>query len=401
MVMLCKSVRVIHGANDGTFDVAGSSVAKVRESLVDAFNLSTATVALVNGMVVPLNYRLSNNDTLEFFQRYGVKGSGKEAVAANEAYWPAHPLAELFPRMTAEERADLKKDIKERVERGLDPLEHPIILYGLQIIDGRHRAEVWKELADEGACNGFFRTKKPPTQSMKEGQGVVEAWMRAKSANMIHRQMLADQKAAVFLRAVDEIPELKAVIETIKDANEQRKKEGKRLGADDQRVSTNKAIADSAGVGETTVKGVKNVKENAPEKFEEIVQGKKTVKQAKQEIKDEKKQEFLAKNGLEQKDEVQVAGCSVKDTATEPIKVGDVLYTFDLTKPSIFRFTVSCINLDEYLSESDQSFSLDLTFYRTQKDAEAAWKSQLKEKIAELKKQLQDGPEICDCDSGA
>ena len=61
-----KLVKVIHGANDGVFDLAGSKVATVRASLVDAFNIPGDALAFVNGEQVDANYNLSENDTLEF-----------------------------------------------------------------------------------------------------------------------------------------------------------------------------------------------------------------------------------------------------------------------------------------------------------------------------------------------
>jgi hypothetical protein len=39
-----------------------------------------------------------------------------------------HPIALLFPEMTPEEYADLKKDMQERKEKGLPPLEHSLLL---------------------------------------------------------------------------------------------------------------------------------------------------------------------------------------------------------------------------------------------------------------------------------
>lgn len=73
-----RSVKVIHGANDGKFDLAGSKVSTVRASLVDAFNVPGDALAFVNGNVVPASYRLARNDTLEFVRERGVKGAGKK-----------------------------------------------------------------------------------------------------------------------------------------------------------------------------------------------------------------------------------------------------------------------------------------------------------------------------------
>lgn len=67
-------VKVIHGANDGTFNLSGSKVSTVRASLVDAFNIPGDALSFVNGEQVDANYTLQSNDTLEFVKQAGVKG---------------------------------------------------------------------------------------------------------------------------------------------------------------------------------------------------------------------------------------------------------------------------------------------------------------------------------------
>jgi len=181
-----------------------------------------------------------------------------------------HPIADLFPRMTLEERRELKEDMKQRVERGQKPLEHEIEIYENKILDGRHRYEVWLELAEEGACDGFFRRNQPATKIVAKNTDTLAAWMKAKSANMVHRHIPADRKAAIFLKAVEQFPALNEVIEQIKDENSQRQKAGRRLVASDRRTTTNKAVAQMANVGETTIKAVKKLKNENPEKFEEV-----------------------------------------------------------------------------------------------------------------------------------
>lgn len=68
------AVKVIHGANDGVFDVAGHDVATVHRSLVDAFNIPTKAIAFVNGEQVDAGYTLHAHDTLEFCKRAASKG---------------------------------------------------------------------------------------------------------------------------------------------------------------------------------------------------------------------------------------------------------------------------------------------------------------------------------------
>lgn len=82
MVADGRSVKVIHGANDGTFDLAGSKVSSVRASLEDAFNISQDAIAFVNGQRVTDSYQLRFDDVIEFVLERGVKGAGKKVIAA-------------------------------------------------------------------------------------------------------------------------------------------------------------------------------------------------------------------------------------------------------------------------------------------------------------------------------
>ncbi len=175
------------------------------------------------------------------------------------------------------QRLELKKDMKERKEKGLSPLEQAILLYQGKILDERHRYKAWDELGLEGD---------PPYEVFSpDKHGTLGAWMRAKSRNMVHRHIPADQKAAVFLKAVDAFPELKDALDGIEKANRKRKSEGKPLDASDQRGNTAKQVGELAGVGPTTMKGVTKLKKEAPDKFEEVAAGKKTVKKALKEVK--------------------------------------------------------------------------------------------------------------------
>jgi len=69
-------IKVIHGANDGLFEVAGAPVGSVQASLVEAFNIPGDALAFVNGKVVEYEYRLQTNDVLEFMRPWGRKGTG-------------------------------------------------------------------------------------------------------------------------------------------------------------------------------------------------------------------------------------------------------------------------------------------------------------------------------------
>lgn len=80
MVADRRGVKVVHGANDGEFEVAGETVGVVRASLVNAFNLTGEAVAFANGRRVPNDYELQQGDVLEFIHARGVKGGGKKAL---------------------------------------------------------------------------------------------------------------------------------------------------------------------------------------------------------------------------------------------------------------------------------------------------------------------------------
>ena len=67
-------VKIIHGANDGNFAVVGTSVATVRASLVDAFNIPRDALAFVNGRLVRGEFRLRAGLTVEFVKQWGRKG---------------------------------------------------------------------------------------------------------------------------------------------------------------------------------------------------------------------------------------------------------------------------------------------------------------------------------------
>lgn len=72
--MIDDVVKVICGANDDSFAVAGYRVETVRNSLVDAFNIPPQAIAVVNGERVASSYILQPNDILEFCKQSGNKG---------------------------------------------------------------------------------------------------------------------------------------------------------------------------------------------------------------------------------------------------------------------------------------------------------------------------------------
>ncbi len=82
MVAERRGVRVIHGANDGVFEVAGATVRNLQGSLADAFNIPDDAIAEANGRRVPGSYEVRRDDVLEFIRERGEKGGRKKVAAA-------------------------------------------------------------------------------------------------------------------------------------------------------------------------------------------------------------------------------------------------------------------------------------------------------------------------------
>lgn len=71
---MTTSVKVIHGPNVDIFDLPeATTIANVRRSLVDAFNIPSAAISFVNGVFANPGYRLMTNDSVEFITSFGVK----------------------------------------------------------------------------------------------------------------------------------------------------------------------------------------------------------------------------------------------------------------------------------------------------------------------------------------
>lgn len=101
------SVKIIHGANDGIFNVVGTTVANVRESLIDAFNLPAHAVAFANMERVGDDFRLQADSTLQFVIRAGRKGVG-------EKVWAGEEFCQFFKLTTEDLQAWIAQGLKVR-----------------------------------------------------------------------------------------------------------------------------------------------------------------------------------------------------------------------------------------------------------------------------------------------
>lgn len=67
-------VKVIHGSADGSFPVAGHTVASARATFAATYNIPADAIAFVNGSKVGEDYILNPNESLEFIKQAGRKG---------------------------------------------------------------------------------------------------------------------------------------------------------------------------------------------------------------------------------------------------------------------------------------------------------------------------------------
>lgn len=178
-----------------------------------------------------------------------------------------HPLAELIPSMTDDEFQDLKADIEANGQK------LPITIYEKRILDGRHRYRACRELGVQPTCQDY------------EGD---EPAAFVLSLNVRRRDLTAGQRAAI---AVEFLPELE---------KEARMRQGERSdltsGSTDPEVpkDPHRARNDAGalvGVSGATVDRARRVKEQAPERFEEVKAGNLAVRAADNEIREKRRAE--------------------------------------------------------------------------------------------------------------
>ena len=201
-----------------------------------------------------------------------------------------HAWSLRLPPQTTEERRALKLNMIERVLKGLPPLEFPILLMDGKIVDGRHRYEVWLELAEEGACDGYFAKESPWVEEAKveDGESKTALRLRLHSRNLCHRSLSAQQRAALLLLDIEQVPELKALVDQIEADNIDRMKAGKAQGLNSQ-GSTNKQLGKMVGASDATIKQIKTIQKHAPERLAEVAKGEKSANKVLKEIKETKK----------------------------------------------------------------------------------------------------------------
>lgn len=181
----------------------------------------------------------------------------------------AHPAAALFPFMADAEMEELEQDIRR------NGLIHPIILLDGKILDGRNR---WIAVQ---------RAEVKPRFEQWTGTGSPTEWVL--SVNLHRRQLTTSQRAAI---ATNALPMLEAEAEQRKlaalrqnrgtsEAKHQENTDSLKKGS---RGKSAEKAAEMANVSRAYVEDAKKIKEQSPETFEQVLNGKKTISEAKAEL---------------------------------------------------------------------------------------------------------------------
>ena len=172
-----------------------------------------------------------------------------------------HKIADLFPLIEGDEFQLLCVDIEK------EGLNHSIVLLENAILDGRNRYRACLEVGVEPIFEEF------------KGNDPLAFVL---SENLHRRHLTVSQRAAMAA----EIANM-----TQSDAGKQygRGKDSSRNSA--EAISNTKA-SDLFQVGQRYVEEAKAIKRNAPEKFEELKKGEKTIQQIKKELAPPSQPEF-------------------------------------------------------------------------------------------------------------
>lgn len=186
--------------------------------------------------------------------------------------YESHPLAELFPEATSDEKLDLQAHIKK------NGLEEAVVLYQGKVLDGRSRQEACAKVGIEPRYAEFMRLSPDIRQA-----GPLEYVI---GRNLTRRHLTPSQRAAI---ATEMIPAMERALRAQRNGDhritgpagpengEAEAEAPKRRGRPPKSVSVIKAAAAALGVGERSVKRARKLKKEKPEKFAEVKAGKATL----------------------------------------------------------------------------------------------------------------------------
>ncbi len=165
-----------------------------------------------------------------------------------------HPIANLFPMIGKAEMEELAGDIRE------NGLLEPIVLHEAMILDGRNRY---------AACE-----KAGIAPRFVEWKGEGGSPLRFVLSHNLHRRHLTTSQRAAIAAEVLPMFEEEAQARMLAGKSDPSLKRGQGTG------KATKEAADTMNVGRATVERAKRLRENAPEEFEKVKRGEKTVNAA-------------------------------------------------------------------------------------------------------------------------
>lgn len=185
----------------------------------------------------------------------------------------------LIASLSLEEYSQLKESI--RAEGIREPLIGWMTCYqpmAMTLLDGHHRYRAWRELNSEGEL--FSSLIGLPLNFANRDEAML--WIETNQAG--RRNLTDDQRAVIW----DSIRERRSKIARAKQLQEARESKGSVSSEIDDtenhtqnpKQDTRKEIAAEAKIPENKLKTVAKLKKTAPEKLQEVRQGKTTLRQA-------------------------------------------------------------------------------------------------------------------------
>ena len=182
-------------------------------------------------------------------------------------------FSELVPEMTTQEYDDLVNSIRKQGVR--QPIH---ILSDKTVLDGRHRVRACKEIGINE-----IQALSHELDEMKAIEFVVDTAVE-------RRNLTKEQKLDIVLRSDDLISGLKekAKINSLSNLNNAPLSRGT-AGPHRESGKTDDKLGEMAGVSGRTVRRMRKVKNEDPEKYKEVLDGKKSIRKAHDELPSVKK----------------------------------------------------------------------------------------------------------------
>ena len=167
-----------------------------------------------------------------------------------------HEMADLFPLIYGEEFQLLCDDIKK------EGLNNPVVLLKDEILDGRNRYRACTKISVE------------PKYKQFEGDDPLAFVL---SENLHRRHLTISQRAALAVEVAN-----------MTDGGDRKSDQWTKSSVD----ISKKEASELFQVGTTSIKEAKAIKRDAPERFEELRKGEKTIQQIKRELTPPSQPEF-------------------------------------------------------------------------------------------------------------